>query len=98
MYEIKTERMSESILVCRAKGMEDLIIDLNEMENNKEYYSSIYGFVVPLMDCGTKYDLWFSRFLFGKEKGCKLSISRTPVVRSKWFGKNPVRVFHLIKF
>lgn len=57
LYEIKTERVDDNILKVTADGMEDLIIDVQEIGQ-----------------CGEKYDVWFSRFLLGKDTGFKLSM------------------------
>lgn len=37
LYEIKTERVDDNILKFKADGMEDLIIDVQEMEQTREY-------------------------------------------------------------
>lgn len=90
LYEIKTERIDDDILKVTADGMEDLIINAQEIAQGEEYYHDVYGFIIPLLDCGEKYDIWFSRFLLGEDSGLKLSMSRTPVVKRKWFGRTPV--------
>lgn len=93
LYEIKTQKIDDNILKVSAHGMEDLIIDVHEIAKGKEYYHDVYGFVVPLLDCGEKFDIWFSRFLLGKDTGLKLSMSRTPVVKTNWFRRTPVCIY-----
>lgn len=89
LYEIKTERVDDNILKFKAGGMEDLIIDVQEMEQGRvEYYHNVYGFIVSLSDCEGKYDVWFSSFLPGKDAGFKLSMSRRLVVKRNWFKRN----------
>lgn len=90
LYEIKTERIDDNILKVTADGMEDLIIDVRKIAQAKEYYHNVLGSIVPLLDCGEKYDVWFSRFLLGKDAGLKLSMSRTPVVKRSWFKRTEV--------
>lgn len=92
LYKIKTERVDDNILKVKADGMEDLIIDVQETVQGKMNCHSVYGFIVPLSDSGEKYDVWFSRFLLGKDTGFKLSMSRTPVKR-KWFERSDVGIF-----
>lgn len=58
----------------------------------------MYGFIVPLSDCGEKYDVWFSRFLLGKDAGFKLSMSRKPVVKRIWFKGNKVLFIRFFSF